>query len=120
MSGLPPATKTATAGKKPSGRGCLLLVLLLWGAWIAIDLVRLGVTSGERSPGDAVFDMPSLGLPLLLAMGFVPVAVKGWRQSRRKKAFPNEPWMWDRVWNRVGSPRRRCGGSCSLSRSRRS
>ena len=81
-------------------RGCYALLAAGWLAWILIDLGRLGVFSGRRTLGDALFDMPSLALPLLLAIGLTPVAFGAWRQARRRKAFPAEPWMWDRIWDR--------------------
>jgi hypothetical protein len=98
------APKGARPGPKQlSPRGCLLILLVAWTVWVLVDLVRLGVLTGRRSPGDAVFDMPSLAFPLLLAIGLTPVAARTWWQSRRKKAFPDEPWMWERGWDRVGA-----------------
>lgn len=84
-------------------RGCAVLLLTGWLAWVLVDLGRLGVFSGERELGDAVFDMPSVGWPLLLLVGLVPLVGRIWLESRRKKAFPGEPWMWERRWDRRGA-----------------
>jgi hypothetical protein len=74
-----------------------------WLIWILIDLFRLGVISGDRSLDDAVFDMPSVGIPLLLAIVCLIVAANVCRRARRKRAFPTEPWMWEKRWNRTGA-----------------
>ncbi len=104
MTPASPAPKGTQRGPRQlSPRGCLLILLLAWTAWILVDLLRLGVLDGRRSPGDALFDMPSLGVPLFLAIGLLPLVARTWWQARRKRAFPGEPWMWERAWDRAGA-----------------
>jgi len=94
--------RTHGGPRQLSPRGCLFVLLGAWAAWVLVDLVRLGVFSGRRL-ADAIFEMPSLGAPLFLAVGLSPLLARAWWQERRKKAFPNEPWMWERGWDRTGA-----------------
>ncbi len=99
----PGAKGTRGGPRQLSPRGCLLLLLAAWAAWVLVDLLRLGVLSGRRGAADAVFEMPSLGVPLLLAAGLLPLVLHVRGQERRKKAYPGEPWMWERAWDRAGA-----------------
>jgi hypothetical protein len=92
---------TASRGVTPSG--CLLILLAAWAVWVVIDLWRLGVFDGSMAPGDAVFEMPSIGLPILVGIGVTALVISVRRQSRRKKEFPDQPWMWEKRWNRTGA-----------------
>ncbi len=92
-----------TEDLKRNRHGCLLALLGGWIVWIIVDLARLGVLKGERSLGEALFGMWSFVVSLVLVVAFVPLMAQSWLQSRRKKAFPGEPWMWERRWNRVGA-----------------
>lgn len=97
---------TSRAGREPTKaqkRGCLWILAGGWALWILVDLVRLGVLTGGRSPLRALLDMPSLFLPAFLAAGLAPVAFRAWRQGRLKRAYPREPWMWERRWDRAGA-----------------
>lgn len=97
---------TSRAGREPTKaqqRGCLWILAGGWLVWIVVDLVRLGVLSGYRSPLGAFFDMPSLFFPAIFAVGLAPVAWRKLRRSRLKRAFPGEPWMWERRWDRAGA-----------------
>ena len=40
---------------------------------------------------------------LVLVVVSVPIVAQSWLESRRKRAFPGEPWMWERRWDRVGA-----------------
>ena len=44
-----------------------------------------------------------VGLPLLLAIVILIVAFTVWRRARREREFPDEPWMWEKRWNRAGA-----------------
>ncbi len=106
MTEVPPADSARTPATRTRGltpRGCLLIVLTAWAVWILIDLWRLGVFDGSMAPGDAVFEMPSIGLPLVVAIGVTSLIVSVRRQSRRRKEFPDQPWMWEKRWNRNGA-----------------
>jgi hypothetical protein len=92
---------TGTRGLTP--RGCLLIVLAAWAVWILIDIWRLGVFDGSMALGDAVFEMPSVGLPIVVAIGVTALIISVRNQSRRKREFPDEPWMWEKRWNRSGA-----------------
>ena len=83
--------------------GCLALLLAGWSVWIVVDLARLGVLAGRRSPLDAFFDMPSLFIPAFFAVGLSPVVARNLRQRRLKQQFPHEPWMWEQRWDRAGA-----------------
>jgi hypothetical protein len=92
---------TLTRGLTP--RGCLLIVLAAWAVWVLVDLWRLDVFDGSRALGDAVFDMPSIGLLILVAIGVTALVVRVRNQDRRKREFPGQPWMWEKRWNRNGA-----------------
>jgi len=98
-SARPPATGTRSLTPK----GCLLILLAAWAVWILIDLWRLGVFDGSMALADAVFEMPSLGLPLLVAIGVTALIVSARNRERRKKEFPDQPRMWEKRWNRTGA-----------------
>jgi hypothetical protein len=103
MAGTRSSPKGTRGNRQLSPRGCLLILLGAWAAWVLVDLLRLGVFSGARRLPDALLEMPSLGLPLFLLVGLSPLAARLWWEARRKKAFPKEPWMWERAWDRLGA-----------------
>jgi hypothetical protein len=102
MNTVPPAPENQEDLKR-TRRGCLLALVGGWIVWIVVDLARLGVLKGERSIGEALFGMWSFVLPLVLVVGLSPLMAQNWLESRRKKTFPGEPWMWERRWSRVGA-----------------
>jgi hypothetical protein len=93
----------ASGNKGLTPRGCLLIVLAAWAVWVFIDLWRLGVFDGSMALGDAVLEMPSIGIPLVVAVGLTGLVMSVRSQRRRKKEFPDEPWMWEKRWNRAGA-----------------
>jgi hypothetical protein len=96
--------RSRTPGARgPSPRGCVLTVLAAWAVWALVDLWRLGVFDGSMRLADAVFEMPSIGLPILLAIGLTPLVISARAQGRRKKEFPDQPWMWEKRWNRASA-----------------
>lgn len=107
MANVPASAKRrsgkAKAQKGPSLRGCLLAILGAWAVWVLIDLLRLGVFTGSMSLGDAIWEMPSLGIPLVLGVAVAVMAVTVRREMLRKREFPDEPWMWEKRWNRSGT-----------------
>ncbi len=98
-SARPPTT--GTRGRTP--KGCLLILLAAWAVWALIDLWRLGVFDGSMALGDAVFEMPSIWIPIVVAIGVTALIIQSLSQSRRKKEFPEQPWMWQKRWNRNGA-----------------
>jgi len=103
MTGVASAQSARSKSRGPSPKGCLLVVLAAWGLWLLVDLWRLGVFGGSMSLADAVFEMPSVGVPILFAIGLTPLVLIARRRDRRKKEFPDEPWMWEKRWNRTGA-----------------
>jgi hypothetical protein len=82
--------------------GCFTIIGMAWLVWLVIDLAHLGVFSGKEHWVDAVIHMPSIGIPIVVSIGIAVVSGRAWLISHRKKAFPKEPWMWERNWSRTG------------------
>lgn len=99
------------AAKKPVNlRGCLAAAAGAWLVWLLIDLTRLGAFRGEQDVLGFVFGAPSVFIPLLLLLVGSPGIVQHRLREKRKREFPDEPWMWDRRWDRGGARPLSAGG----------
>lgn len=108
-----PAEAAAALKKKASAKGCLLALAGAWLVWLLVDLTRLGAFRGEQDLFGFVFSAPSVFVPLLFGFAATPGLVRHLLRERRKRQFPDEPWMWDQRWNRGGARALRSAGGGS-------
>ncbi len=110
-----PAEAAAALKRKASPKGCLLGLAGGWLLWLLVDLTRLGAFRGDQDLLGFVFSAPSAFIPLLILAVGTPSLVQYGLRERRKREFPDEPWMWDRRWNRAGARALRSAGESSRS-----
>ncbi len=101
---VPPSLFEAVTrrGRLAGPAGCALAgaaALLLWLGYSLYD--------ADRNEGSWLMGFISPPAFILVVIG--AGVVKWWIGERRRREFPDEPWMWDRRWNRGGARSLRAG-----------